>query len=542
MPRRSLCLIALALVTAGTSRADEAKRGPALEVRAASVNDLLVAAKFLGESLNQGEAARQGVVFVKSQIDDAKGLDGIDPTRPWGLTATVTPNVIDSPVVLMIPLADRDSFLGLVTGKLNFDPKRLDGDIYEVKVPSVPVPIYFRFTKDYVLVTAVSAKGLDAPPATDFLTANEASQLVARLHYDRLPADVTKVVFAQWELQANDGMRRARPGETPTETKLRQWLLEQTLPGIHHLLNGGATLTVALDLDTAQAQGEARLDARLTAKPGSPLAKIFRSLEGRTGVALPLPAGHKLFTLDAKLGLPDGAAKSFAPLVDALLADAVKNAAKEQQIPLQLVTDALKPTLQAGELDARLAAAPGAKPGTVELFGAVKTVQGAEVEKLAKFVANFAPAAAATFAFDTKSVAGVKLHAVTVKGPDMLAAFGTPVVQLGTSEGRLLLAVEGSGKALEAVAAAAPTVSPVYANDIALATLLATLEKGLPAETVRALYKDAFGVELGSDPGANSDNFSLRVTGGDALHARLVLRGKTLRFVTALDAEKKKDK
>ena len=540
MPRRTPWLLALLLFVAGPAHGQEAKPGPAIEVRVASVNDLLVAAKFLGESLNQGEPVRQGVEFVKSQFDDVKGLDGLDPKRPWGLSVTVTPNVIDSPIVLAVPLADRESFLGLLKGKLSLDPKRLDGDVYEVKVPNVPMPVFFRFTKDHVLVTVMNAKSLDTPPRLDFLSAKETSQVVARLHYDRLPADVKKVVFAQWELQANDGMRRARPGETPTETKLRQWLLEQTLPGIQRVMDDGATLTVALDIDTPQAKGEVRLDARFTAKPGSNLAKTIRALEGRPGLSLPLTDARRLFTLDANVGLPDDAKKSFAPLVDALLADAVKNAGKQEQIALQLVTDALKPTLQSGELDVRLAVTAGPKPGAVGVRGAVKTVKGTEVEKLAKFVAGFAPADAATFAFDTATVGGVKLHAVTLKNPEMQAAFGTQTLGLGTSESRFLFAV-GGGKALEVVAAAAPAAgAALYRNDIALGTLVAAVEKALPADAVRTLYKDAFGVELGTDPGAAADNFSLRVTGGDSLHARLVLTGKTLKFLTALDAEKKK--
>ena len=540
MPRRTPWLLALLLFVAGPAHGQEAKPGPAIEVRVASVNDLLVAAKFLGESLNQGEPVRQGVEFVKSQFDDVKGLDGLDPKRPWGLSVTVTPNVIDSPIVLAVPLADRESFLGLLKGKLSLDPKRLDGDVYEVKVPNVPMPVFFRFTKDHVLVTVMNAKSLDTPPRLDFLSAKETSQVVARLHYDRLPADVKKVVFAQWELQANDGMRRARPGETPTETKLRQWLLEQTLPGIQRVMDDGATLTVALDIDTPQAKGEVRLDARFTAKPGSNLAKTIRALEGRPGLSLPLTDARRLFTLDANVGLPDDAKKSFAPLVDALLADAVKNAGKQEQIALQLVTDALKPTLQSGELDVRLAVTAGPKPGAVGVLGAVKTVKGTEVEKLAKFVAGFAPADAATFAFDTATVGGVKLHAVTLKNPEMQAAFGTQTLGLGTSESRFLFAV-GGGKALEVVAAAAPAAgAALYRNDIALGTLVAAVEKALPADAVRTLYKDAFGVELGTDPGAAADNFSLRVTGGDSLHARLVLTGKTLKFLTALDAEKKK--
>ena len=101
----------------------------------------------------------------------------------------------------------------------------------------------------------------------------------------------------------------------------------------------------------------------------------------------------------------------------------------------------------------------------------------------------------------------------------------------------LLLAVT-----LPAAAAEPAKGAAVYRNDIAFATLVAMSEKAVPPDAVRTLYRDAFGVELGTDPGTGADNFSLVVTGGDSLNARLVMTGKALKFVTALDAEKKKDK
>ena len=546
MPSRLPLLLLLAAAVAAPAAAQEAaKPGPAVEVRAASLNDLLGAVQFLGDSTNQAEATKDGLDQIRNLIDEAKGLEGVDPKRPWGLAATVTPNVSDSPAVLMIPLADQEAFLDLLRGKLALDPRKLDGGAYELDVPNLPVPLFFRFTKDHVLVTVADAKNLDAKTVPDparFFAVKQSSQVVAQLHLDRLPADVKKVVFAEWELQANDGMRRARPGESKAQTKLRQWLLEQTLPGIQMLLSDGGTLTLNLDLDTPGAKGVARLDARFTARPGSPLAKAIQALDGRPGLALPVPAGRKLFALDTKLGLPEAAKKSFGPVVDAVLAEAVQNAPADQRIALQVAFNALEPTLKSGELDLKLAVTAGEKPGTIEVFGALKTVHGVEVEKVARLAASVTPDSAAKFAFDTKTVDGVKLHAVTVKSPEMQAAFGTQTLHLGTSEGRLLFALEGSGAALETVAAAKPAPSAVYANDTAFATLAATLEKELPAAAVRKLYREAFGVELGADPGTGADAFNLRVAGGDALTARLTISGKTLKFVTMLDAEKKKAK
>ena len=415
-------------------------------------------------------------------------------------------------------------------------------------MPNLPVPLFFRFTKDHVLVTLAEAKSLDAANVPDLRPSSSpprpTSQVATHLHIDRLPDDVKKVVFAQWELQANDGMRRARPGETPAQTKLRQWLLEQTLPGIQACPQRRPDAHDDPRPRHAGRQGRiARLDARFTARPGSPLAKMIAALDRRPGLASAGPRRPQAVRPRHEARACPTTPRSRSPRSsDAVLAEAVQNAPKDQQIPLQFVANAFKPTLQAGDLDLKLAVTAGRKPGTLELFGAVKVVKGTEVEKLLQLVGGFAPPEAAKFEFDTKTVEGVKLHAVTVKSPEMLAAFGTQTLHLGTSDGRLLFALEGTGQALEAVAAAKPADAAVYANAIALATLAATAEKELPAPAVRKLYQAAFGVELGTDPGRGADAFDLRVAGGEALTARLTVSGKTLKFVTALDAEKKKEK
>src|SRR5262245_37196206 len=107
MRTRFLSAAVAALCLAPAAFAQNA--GPTVEVRVRSVNDLFAKAEYLGDILNQGEPAKQAAEFVKNLADEKKGIEGIDPARPFGLYGPLTKDVIDSPVVLMLPVADEEA-------------------------------------------------------------------------------------------------------------------------------------------------------------------------------------------------------------------------------------------------------------------------------------------------------------------------------------------------------------------------------------------------------------------------------------------------
>ena len=146
-------------VTAAPATAQE-KAGPAVEIRLKSVNDLLDYAEYIGDLVGQGEQAKQLSGFVRAMAGE-KGIEGVDPKRPFGLYASVTKNVADSPVVAMIPVADEESFLGLLRDKLSLDPKKGDDGVYAVDVPNVPGKVYFTFANKYAYATFREKKPLD---------------------------------------------------------------------------------------------------------------------------------------------------------------------------------------------------------------------------------------------------------------------------------------------------------------------------------------------------------------------------------------------
>src|SRR5262249_8638989 len=142
--------------------------------------------------------------------------------------------------------------------------------------------------------------------------------------------------------------------------------------------------------------------------------KYVSSLAGRAS----LPAGivgpkDAVARTTVKFALPPEAKASFGKVVDAALAQAVKEAGDEGREIAERVVKVLMPTLKAGELD--LAAAlysPDAK-GRHALLAALAVKDGKEIEKLVKDLSAFA-AGAAEFTFDVEKVGDFALHKVVL--------------------------------------------------------------------------------------------------------------------------------
>jgi hypothetical protein len=522
-----------------------AQSGPAVEVRLRSVNDLLEKVEYLGGVVNQAEPAKQGVAFIKALADDAKGIEGIDPARPTGLYASVTKDVVDSPVVLMIPLADEEAFLGLLTGKLGLAPKKGDDGAYKLDVPNVPVPVYFRFANKYVYATVQSAAGIDAKKLLDpkeFFAAKDDAVLSAKVFVDRLPDDVKKTVLAQFELKINDAKERKHAGETDAQRKLRLWGLDQATAAVQTVLAQGKELAVRVFVEPKS--DDLSLEVAFSAKDGSNLAKVFRGLSGRTGIGsalasetAPVAAG------EVKLALSDEARQSLGPVLDALVQEAIDKAKENDKAGAKLALDSVLPTAKAGELEAAFAVAPWDAGGKLSAVAAVKVVEGAGIEKTIKTFAAFfpnTPQATARFEFDAKKVGGVALHKITIaSSPELKEAFGTETLWLGTSDRLLLLSVEADAKAISAAAQALEgkgTKARPLGAEVSVAGVVKLTEKGLKPDQVADAVKEAFG----SEGTVRKDTFKLTVDGGDALTVRATLKGTAVKLMVLIDEAKKK--
>jgi hypothetical protein len=505
---------------------------PALEVRVHSVNDLFATAQFVADIFGQTESTKQGIEFLKSQTDDDKGLYGIDPTRPWGLYATMTPDVIDSPVILMIPISDGEAFLDTVRGKLSLDPKKDKDGIYQLEVPNFPVPVFFKLTKTQALVTIQSAKSLEAKniiPEKEFFAQKEEAQVAAKLHFNRIPESVKKVVFGQWELQANDGMKRALPMENPVVTKLRQWALKQSLPGIYNIIFQGETLKLDIFTNTKTHTGEMTVQAGFTAKAGSDLAKQIASMGTRPGVTLPKMSGLEVARVSTKLAMMPEMQESFGKLITEIYDAELPKVGDNEKAVLTLVYNALKPTLDAGELDMDWRAVVRAKPEHIIGLGGIRLVEGQQVASLIKLGGSVVPKDQAKFKFDRKKMEKLRLHTAEILSGEFEDYTGLNKIQLATGESRLLLSIHPQEEMIETMVQTAETPQKPLVIAVRFGSLARYADQKNKYEKYEQNYKKAFGVSPG-DPKAD-DLIELQVTGGQEMQVQFRVRAKTATFM-----------
>ena len=92
----------------GTRPAQAAE--PTIEVRLQSVNDLLDKAEYVA-GLAGKEDVIQGVKLILKNLQaEGKGIEGIDPKRPFGLYATLTEGRRSrAPLTVMVPIVDQDA-------------------------------------------------------------------------------------------------------------------------------------------------------------------------------------------------------------------------------------------------------------------------------------------------------------------------------------------------------------------------------------------------------------------------------------------------
>ena len=516
-----------------------AQTGPAIEVRLRSVSDLLDKVEYLGGVVNQPEPAKQVAGFVKALAEDTKGIEGIDPSRPIGLYASITKDVIDSPVVLMIPLANEEAFLGLLTGKLGLEPKKSDDGVYKLDVPNVPVPVYFRFANKYVYVTVQSAAGIDAKKLLDpkdFFATKDNAVLSAKVFMDRLPDDVKKTVLAQFELKVNDAKEQKQPGESEAQRKLRLWGLDQATAALQTVFAQGKELAVRITAEPKT--DDLTLELTFSAKDGSNLAKVFRGLSGRMGAASALASKNAPLASGAvKLALSEESRKELAPVIDAVVKEALDKAKENEKGATKIALDSLVPTLKSGELETSFVVS--GDPGKLLAVAALKVVEGTGFEKTVKMFAPFIPEGTAKFEFDVKKEGGLTLHKITVPNAQLKDAFGTETIWLLTSDTLLMVSIEPDGKALSSVALALSgkgTKAGPVGVEVSIAGFVKLTESALKPEQI----KDAINEAFGSGGTSGKDTFKLTVDGGETLTVRATLKGAAVKLLVLIDEAKKK--
>lgn len=520
-------LAAVGLAAVGVA-ADPPK--PAVEVRMISPVDLAPYIEYGGELLGQGEAGKQFAGILKTLADNDKGFEGLDLKKPVGGYAVLADKVEDSTVVLMIPIADEEAFVGALSGKAGLDPKKDEKTgAYSVDVPNFPDTVHFRFADGYLYATLRTADGVDKAkliaPKT-FFAGKQAGVISAAVHFDRIPADLRKMLYGQLELQLKEGMQA---DADPTSKRLQEFLVDVGVDAVKTLLTEGETLTLSLDADPKG--DDLKLALAVTPKKDTTLAKTLTSFADRDSVAAALAAvKNPVLSAGMNFTLPPEAKKKFAALADDLAKAAVDSAKESEKPVMKLLADAILPTLKEGDAQLGVVLTDAGK-GKIGLTGGLKTVGGKDIEKTAKLMAVALPKEQGSFTPDADKAGERAVHKLTFAKTDGLP-FASDTLWLLTSDDLIAVATDAKADGIKAVGTAKPTKAPMLAFEMSWVRF-SGLVGSADADTIKNLVNSVF--EDGKTDGL--DTLKVTASGGKQFTLNVTLKGKAVTFLAGMNAK-----
>jgi hypothetical protein len=537
MPRRlilagvMLCLVGIALPVRA---ADPKREAPTFVLRVQSIDNLMADVKYLAALVGEEEQAKQLEGLLNSMAGE-KGLAGFDTKRPLGVYATFGSEGIDSTAVGLIPVADEQALLGLLT-RLNFKAEKGQDGIYTVaKSDKVPVDVYFRFANGYAYVTARSKSAIAQDkllPPTQVLPVERVGTLSLVLHIDQIPKPLREIGLSEFERRVKE---TPPEGKTEAERQLDTRIRDQFVAAIATLVDDGEEVALRLDVD--RQRNTLSFDMSLSGKPGTRLATTIADLGQTKSLFAGIPTANSALVALGHLTLPEQVRKAVEPAFE----ETVQQGLANEKDPFKRAIGekffkALIPTVKAGELDAELDIRGPMANNHYTVVGGIKLRDGQAIERVFRETVQGLPEAdRSKIQLDAEKSGEVSIHRLNVMGDadaDAKNFLGEGPLYIAIRSDALLVAAgEQPLPALKQALAAAPKVGKPFLFEMALgrlAPLMAKDNKAAPriAEQVFAKNPD-------------SDKFRVSLDGGKALQLRMELRAELLRFFVLIDKENK---
>jgi len=532
---RVLLALTAALGMMGVSSARPARAAePTIEVRLQSVNVLLEKAEYVA-GLAGKEDVIQGVKFILKNLQaEGKGIEGVDPKRPFGLYVTLAKDPVQSPLTAMVPIVDQDRFLTMLKERVGINPEKSESGTFKIDLPDVaknPVvsSIQVRFANDYMYVARTAAdldpKALILPK--DYFTKDDGAVASVVVRVDRIPAEVKTLAIGQVELALAENRKKQGANQNAAEKAFIDWASDAVAGGLKSLLDDSKQLRLRVLID--EKADELSAEVVLIPKTGTAMARYVASLGKQTSLPAGIvSAGGAVGKGGIKISMPDELKEGFGKVIDEAIAEALKKANDPEKEHIERALKTLAPTVKAGELD--LAAAlmgPDAK-GRHTLLAAMAVKDGKEIEKLARDFAVFA-VGHADVTFDVAKIGEFSLHKVVLgQAPEEVEKiFGTRTIWVAISNTHLALSIEPDGTAIRAGLQAKAAPVPVLSAEVSVARLLPLVAKNMKPDEVEALLKETFGAA----GAAEKETVTIAVTGGDQLTATAKLKGKGVKLL-----------
>ena len=377
MRRLSLALTFLVLAATTAPAGEKNTDTPAIVLRVKSLEALLQNLNLVVKLVGQDEAALSIEGVIKGKIGK-KGLEGIDPARPFGAYARFGKTFDELTGAVLIPVADEKAFLTLVDN-LNLAVAKDKAGIYTHKTKQ-NIDVYFRFAHKYVFVTAGSAESIQdraLPDPAQALALSGDATLAIAVRVDRIPLDAKLVALKHLD----DAIMAAEMNGAPNETKVQKAF---RIALLHDVKKLGASLIddateVRLDLDVSDKTKEINVNLSIAGKPGSALAKTIRRIGELKSPLAGLAAKDVAFHGNIHFVLPEELNTAFSAVIKEVQdksVEGIQDAKKKMQA--EELFKALMPSATAGEFQFT-AVALGPKNDHYAFVGAVKLKDGVEL-------------------------------------------------------------------------------------------------------------------------------------------------------------------
>lgn len=523
-----LVLLGVLVFPVASRAADQAKAPPTVTVRIRSLDTVIDQVKTAIALAGREEMGRQIDGLIRTKIG-AKGLEGIDPTRPLGGYARLAKDLDEVAAVVLVPIADQAAFLSLLEN-LNLKVRKDRNGIYTVST-GTPIEVYFRFAHKYLYATGLNPANIAEANLIDpaqLFGNKDLPALTASLRLDQIPEAARQVALAQVEQKLSEIQDKKDKGETDKQHAFKVQLAKEMLNHVTAVLTEGVELSLGLQLDKKSNQLE--ITSRLTGKKGSKLATAIAAVSQNQSRA----AGvlHKDAAVNGlvHLGMPASLLNAFEAVIDEAMAKSLANINDEgKRKQAERLLQALAPSIKAGELDGAFSFIGPGDSKHYTLVAAVKLRQGAQLGKTLRELAEdmlkgIPPAERAKVNLDAESAGTVKIHRLDFQATydaKAKAVFGANPLYFAFRDDAAFLAI--GDKALAGIRDAI-TATPDRTEPLVLEVSLARLAPllGKTDEQKEALRK-VF---------ADGDDGLVRVTvaGGQGLRLHLTTRLSVVQF------------
>jgi hypothetical protein len=537
---RRAALVGLMLAMPALARAAEEPAAksdkPSLILRIAALDHLRADLRYLAEVVGQAETAKQLDAMLKSKIGD-KGLEGINTKKPFGAYGWVKSSYDDSPLVVLVPVADEKAFLGLLES-LDVKAERSEDGLYTANHEKIPVPVYFRFANKYAYITAlhkdVLAKNKLLTPAK-VLPPGEIGDVSLTVNIDQIPDTIKELGLSGLDNQLAGAKEKEVPNETETQKKFRLAMIDEMGASLKSLLNNGGETTLRMDVDRKTT--DVALSLSVAGKPGTSLATTIKNLGQTKSSTASIIGSNSAMHGALTVSLPPALRAQLAPVIEEGEKKAIERETdKSKRKASAALLKALRPTLKSGELDVAADLRGPNDKGLYSAVAGIKVQDGATIDKtFRQIVADLPAEERKAVQFDVEKVGSVGIHRITPDKNDKNTQelFGNHPVYFALREDALLVGLGDKGlSGIKEAVAAEPKASNVMEFQMAmsqLAPLMVKDNKSAPEIAKKVFAQDK-----------DNDKLRISIEGGKMLKLRLNLKAQTVAFFNELQQAKKK--